>query len=256
VNAVHTWRAPWIESEPEPVSSGDVLGMVDLLRDLGCDEAIILTSFHQSPLPFALLCKLAGIQSVGATSEDYPGTLLDVRHRVPDDIHEVERSLSLVAAMGYRLPEGDDGALRILRRAPHSSRVPWKHYVVVHPGASVPARAWPASRNAALVDSLVEEGYRVVVTGGPNERQLTRTVAGEARPSVMNLGGRLDFSELAEVLAAASALVVGNTGPAHLASALGVPVVSLYAPTVPAARWHPWRVPHVILGDQGIPCAS
>jgi ADP-heptose:LPS heptosyltransferase len=50
--------------------------------------------------------------------------------------------------------------------------------------------------------------------------------------------------------------VVGNTGPAHLAAAVGTPVVSLYAPTVPAVRWRPWGVPHVLLGDQEIACAG
>jgi ADP-heptose:LPS heptosyltransferase len=49
--------------------------------------------------------------------------------------------------------------------------------------------------------------------------------------------------------------VVGNTGPAHLAAAVGCPVAWLHAPTVPAARWHPWRVPYARLG--GLPsCAG
>jgi ADP-heptose:LPS heptosyltransferase len=50
--------------------------------------------------------------------------------------------------------------------------------------------------------------------------------------------------------------VVGNTGPAHLAAAVGTPVVSLFAPTVPAVRWRPWQVPHQLLGDQAALCAN
>jgi ADP-heptose:LPS heptosyltransferase len=65
-----------------------------------------------------------------------------------------------------------------------------------------------------------------------------------------------DLAGLAEVVAHADVVVCGNTGPAHLAAALGTPVVSLYAPTVPAVRWRPWRVPHVLLGDQEAPCAG
>jgi ADP-heptose:LPS heptosyltransferase len=57
------------------------------------------------------------------------------------------------------------------------------------------------------------------------------------------------------VIAGAEAIVVGNTGPAHLAAAVGTPVVSLYAPTVPAARWHPWRVPFELL-SRDVPCAD
>ncbi|UNX56515.1 glycosyltransferase family 9 protein [Georgenia sp. TF02-10] len=60
--------------------------------------------------------------------------------------------------------------------------------------------------------------------------------------------------ELAAVLAGADAVVVGNTGPAHLAAAVGTPVVSLFSPVVPAERWAPWGVPTVLLGDQDAAC--
>ena len=57
------------------------------------------------------------------------------------------------------------------------------------------------------------------------------------------------------MLRRADVVVVGNTGPAHLAAAVGTPVVSLFAPVVPAERWRPWSVPHVLLGDQSAGCA-
>jgi len=129
-------------------------------------------------------------------------------------------------------------------------------YVVVHPGASVPARTWPAERHAGLVEALVREGRRVVVTGAADDAALTAFVAGAPRPEVVDLGGRTSLAELGVVLRGAEAIVVGNTGPAHLAAAVGTPVVSLYAPTVPAVRWRPWRVPHLLLGDQDAACAG
>jgi ADP-heptose:LPS heptosyltransferase len=98
-------------------------------------------------------------------------------------------------------------------------------------------------------------GYQVVVTGAPSERELCTGVA-SAAPGVVDLSGATGLAGLAEVLAGADAVVVGNTGPAHLAAAVGTPVVSIYAPTVPAARWRPWRVPHVLLGVQDIACAG
>ena len=70
----------------------------------------------------------------------------------------------------------------------------------------------------------------------------------------LDLGGRTDLATLAAVLAGAQAVVVGNTGPAHLAAAVGTPVVSLFAPVVPAIRWAPYRVPLELLGDQQAPC--
>lgn len=57
------------------------------------------------------------------------------------------------------------------------------------------------------------------------------------------------------MLAGADAVVVGNTGPAHLAAAVGTPVVSLFAPVVPAVRWAPYGR-HVLLGDQNAPCRA
>jgi ADP-heptose:LPS heptosyltransferase len=256
VDEIVVHRAPWIDPEPEPVSPERTLALVDDLARRRFDEAFVLTSFHQSPLPTALVLRLAGVRFIAATSLDYPGSLLDVRHAIDDDVHEVERSLSLVATRGYRLPAGDDGRLDVERPAAMQNPAGDEPCVVVHPGASVPARAWGLQRNAALVNELVARGRRVVVTGSPAERDLTAAVAGPERPEVLDLGGRTTFGELAEVLAGADAVVVGNTGPAHLAAAVGTPVVSLFAPVVPAIRWRPWMVPHVLLGDQDAPCAG
>jgi ADP-heptose:LPS heptosyltransferase len=93
------------------------------------------------------------------------------------------------------------------------------------------------------------------VTGAPSERELTARVAGPERPDVTDLGGGTDLAGLADVIAGAEAIVVGNTGPAHLAAAVGTPVVSLFAPTVPAVRWRPWRVRHELLAID-VPCAG
>ena len=241
VDEVVVHEAEWIAADPQPVWRADVERRVDHLTSLGADCALILTSFHQSPLPLALLLRMAGVPFVGAISEDYPGSLLDVRHHVDDDLHEVWRGLSLAQAMGFALAEDDDDRLRVLRPGGYP---PGTGHVVVHPGASVPARAWAPERHAALVRALALEGRRVVVTGGPRERALTRHVAGTR---ALDLGGRTSLGELADVLAGAACLVTGNTGPAHLAAAVRTPVVSLFAPTVPVQRWHPWGVPHELL---------
>jgi len=241
VDEVVVHEAEWIAADPQPVWRADVERRVDHLTSLGADCALILTSFHQSPLPLALLLRMAGVAFVGAICEDYPGSLLDVRHHVDDDLHEVWRALSLAQAMGFALAEDDDDRLRVLRPGGYP---PGTGHVVVHPGASVPARAWAPERHAALVRALAREGRRVIVTGGTRERALTRHVAGTRS---LDLGGRTSLGELADVLAGAACLVTGNTGPAHLAAAVRTPVVSLFAPTVPVQRWHPWGVPHELL---------
>jgi len=250
VDAIVMRVAEWIDPESPPVDRTRTLALVDELAALALDEAIVLTSFHQSALPLALLLRMAGVESIAAISDDYPGSLLDVRHRIDDDLHEVERALSLVATLGHWLPPGDDGRLAV-RAEPPPAGLP-ERYVVVHPGASVPARAWAPERNAALVAALVASGRNVIVTGARGERALTARVAGV---DALDLGGRTTLGALAGVLTSADAVVVGNTGPAHLAAAVGAPVVSLFAPTVPAVRWRPWRVRHELLHVE-VPCAG
>ena len=255
VDEVVVYDAPWVAFEPGALDRDETLALVDRVSGLGVDRSILFTSFHQSPLPLALLLRMAGVPFVAATSVDYPGSLLDIRHRISDDVHEVERSLSLVRGAGYELPPGDDGRLRVRDIAERPGPEIPAPYVVVHPGVSVPARAWSPERYAELVDSLHAEGRRVVVTGGPGERELTARVAGDRQNDVFDLGGATDLAGLAGVIAGAEAIVVGNTGPAHLAAAVGTPVVSLFAPTVPEVRWRPWRVPHELL-YRNVPCAG
>jgi ADP-heptose:LPS heptosyltransferase len=249
VAEVRVWCCPWIDPEPAAVDPGDIASTVAWVRASAFDAGLVFTSYHQSPLPTALMLRLAGVPWVGAISEDYPGSLLDLRHRVDGDPPEAVRALSLAAAAGYRLPRGDAGGLQVRRPLPESI-ADGTGYVVLHPGTSVPARAWPAERFATAARLLGADGRRVVVTGSPAETALTAHVAGGAS----DLGGRTNLAQLAAVLEGADAVVVANTGPAHLAAAVGTPVVSLFAPTVPAARWAPYGVPTVVLGDQCAPC--
>lgn len=288
--------APWSGYRPPAVDPAAIEELVATLAARRYDRAVIFTSFHQSPLPMALLAKLAGIGHVAATSVDYPGSLLDVRHQRPEGLHEVEAALDLARAAGAELPDGDDGRLAVRRPLPdvtslladspltadsrispregHQAPTPFladsrisrheepgsrreggwaggaRPYVVLHPGASVPARATTPEHAQAIATALVAAGWDVVVTGGPNEP------APAAGPGIHDLTGRTDLPQLAAVLDGAACVVVGNTGPAHLAAAVGTPVVSLFSPVVPAERWAPYGVPTVVLGDQLAACAG
>lgn len=263
VDRVWELRAEWILADSRPIDRRYLSSFVSRVEGEGFDEAIILTSFHQSPLPLALLLRCAGVGRIGAISEDYAGSLLDLRHRVDDDVHEVERALSLVSAFGYDLSPTDRGNLRLRRHDRASGRV-GEGSIALHVGASVPARAPGVALLGDVLAQLVELGVSVVLTGAPSERsaadEIFRRAAGRTgrgvRRAVADLVGRTSLAELASVLASCAAVVAGNTGPAHLAAAVGIPVVSIFPPTVPAARWHPWGVPYVLLGDQTIACAG
>jgi ADP-heptose:LPS heptosyltransferase len=258
VDEVLVWMAPWVDLDPPPVRADVVSELISRLAAGRFTDAVIFTSFHQSPLPTALVLRLAGLPRIAAISTDYPGSLLDVRHRCEADIPEPERALGLARAAGFELPAGDDGKLAVRRPLPDVSGLTGPGpYVVLHPGASAPARRWPARRWMEAVAVLVNQGQHVVLTGGAAERGLTAAVASArngGRGQVTDLGGRTSLAELAAVLAGADAVMVANTGAAHLAAAVGTAVVSLFAPVVPAARWAPYGVPVALLGDQCAPC--
>jgi len=113
-------------------------------------------------------------------------------------------------------------------------------YAIVHPGAASPARRWPPARYARVAQQLAREGRRVLVTGSQKERDLARRLADEAGlPDDAVLAGRLDLRGLATLVRDASLLVCGDTGVAHLATALSTPSVVLFGPTPP---WH-WGPP-------------
>lgn len=255
VAAVRVLAAPWITATDRPVDAALVTEVAAIIADTGVTEAILLTSFHQSPLPLALLLRLAGVTRITGASVDAAGGLLDTRlipgEDLPEDLPEPLRALRVAAAAGYALPPDGHTRLAVELPADRPAVAPAGRYVVVHPGAAVPARAYPAEQHARLVALLTERGHVVAVTGGPDERALTRLVAGSTG---VDLGGALGLASLGALLREADVVVVGNTGPAHLAAAAGTPVVSLFAPVVPAVRWAPWGVPVTLLGDQGAPC--
>jgi ADP-heptose:LPS heptosyltransferase len=256
VSDVIVFDAPWVPFQPSPLVPGAIDDLVASVRSRMVEEAVVLTSFHQSPLPIALVLRLAGVATISATCVDYPGALLDLRHPYDEALHEVEQALSLCSAAGFDLPEGDDGRLAI--NLPAAS-LPFSEepYVVVHVGASVPARGLPIERTARAVARLADAGLRVLLTGSASERALAEQVGSGAPPaSIAVLCGATTLHELASVIAGAAAVVCGNTSVAHIAAAVGTPVVEAFAPVVPAHRWRPWRVPHVLLGTLDIGCAG
>ena len=257
VARVLVWSCPWISDPAPPLTDSSVAELHALVAQSGAREAVILTSFHQSPLPLALLLRVAGFTRITGASVDFAGSLLDVRLRPGEDFDEdqpeTERALTIARAAGYELPAGDDGRLHVVPGPVVAHLTGKDPYVVVHPGATVPARAWPADTAADTVRMLADQGVRVLVTGSARERDLTARVAGSAGT---DLGGRTDVATLSSVLRGAEVTVAANTGPAHLSAAVGTPVVSLFSPVVPAVRWAPYGVPVELLGDQDAACRN
>lgn len=110
---------------------------------------------------------------------------------------------------------------------------------LLHPGAAHQARRWPADRWAAVARAELAAGRRVVLTGGAHEVSLTHDVATRAGlPASAVLAGTTDVVDLARLVKVAGRVACGDTGVAHLATALRTPSVVLFGPTAPS-RWGP-----------------
>lgn len=257
IDRVLTWPAPWIVDPAPDFTRESARELLEMVTQFRPDAAVIFTSFHQSPLPLAALLRLAGVPEITGASTDYAGSLLTTRLKpgedFPEDQPEVLRAIRIAEAAGFPRPTDTRLAVRLPEpeQVDGARRAPAGPYVVVHPGAAVPARQWPADHHRELVGELHRRGHTVVVTGAPSETDLTAHVAADRG---VDLGGRTTLVEMAHLLGGAQAVITGNTGPAHLAAAMGTKIVSLFSPVVPAIRWAPWGVPTILLGDQQAPC--
>lgn len=151
--------------------------------------------------------------------------------------HEARRWCRLLRANGF---DADPAELDI---APPDMRLPeWtREATILHPGAAGAARRWPAERWAAVARAETESGRTVIVTGSRAEIGLARSIAASAGlPPRHQLAGRTDVLGLAALVAAAGTVVCGDTGVAHLATALGTPSILLFGPTSPRL-WGPPR---------------
>ena len=151
-----------------------------------------------------------------------------------DDEHEVERWCRLLAGHGVPADPGDLDLPPPVLPAPREVA----GATVIHPGAASAARRWPPRRWAAVARAERDAGRRVLVTGGAGEASLAQRVASEAGLEGDAVHTDDDVLALAAVVAAAGRVAVGDTGVAHLATALGTPSVVLFGPT-PPARWGP-----------------
>ncbi len=184
----------------------------------------------------------------GCPAEGVPGP------RWPGDEHDVRRWSALLAHDGIPVDPGD----LAIDVPPTSWAVPGA--TVVHPGAASPARRWPPSRWAEVAAQERRGGRRVLVTGSATERPIAMAVAREAGlPEGDVLAGRTGLRDLVGVVARAGRLVCGDTGIAHVATAVGAPSVVLFGPAAPAQCGPPPERPqHVSLwaGHHGDPQAS
>lgn len=259
------YDAPWVKNAR--TANGDRArdrALIDALAARRFDAAVIFTVYSQSALPAALTCLHAGIPLRLAYSRENPYALLSdwAPETEPQTSprHEVARQLDLVARVGAqtrdpRLVFSVDPRDRLHAQRRLRARGLLREdrpLVLVHPGASAPSRRYPPALFGAAIDRIAALApCSIALTGNADERETIDAVLQATHVPVQSLAGELSLGELGATIGLAALLVSNNTGPVHLAAALGTPVVDLYALTNP--QHTPWQVPHRLLYHD-VPC--
>lgn len=261
VDDIIEYAAPWMKHGESHDPAAD-LAMIATLAQGGFDAAVIFTVYSQNPLPAAMLCHLAGIPLRLAHCHENPYRLLT--HWIPDPEpqervrHEVRRQLDLVATVGartadqrlsFRIPPGATAKFAALLQAMDIDTE--QRWLVLHPGASAPSRRYPPRHWKEVARRLAATlRCPLVFTGSADEAALVNQIR-HGVPNAHSLAGKLDLGQLAAAIAHSSVLISNNTGPVHLAAAVGTPVVDLYALTNP--QHAPWQVENRVLFHD-VPC--
>lgn len=225
------WQARWSTAREAP-------GLFARIRGMRFDQVIDFQGLARS----GLVAALSGApERVGfADGRELSPIIYNRRVRVERGArHAVDRNLGLVRALGA--PAGTfeaglsipgEAAARVRRLVREEGLS--EGFVILHPSAGRATNRYPPDRFAEVGDRVVREmGLGVAVTGSASDREIARQVVGAMREPAADLSGRLDLWGMAALSASSRGLVGGDTGPLHLAVAIGTPVVAIYGGASP-----------------------
>jgi ADP-heptose:LPS heptosyltransferase len=227
-------------------------------RRYGYDLVIALHGSGQVSNRFALELegqRTAGFYVDSPPSDDFLGT------PYPALLHEIQRSLTLARRLGLaaddarlefpELPEDEEH----LGAALPPERLTKAPIIGLHPGARPPSRRWPPERFAAVGEALARRfNATIVITGGPGEASIAGSVVEQLSCPAINLAERTPLGGLAAFLRRADLFISNDTGPAHLAIALGRPSIAIFGPA-DRRRWAPLDQSTHRIVYQPVPCS-
>ncbi|GHO97464.1 hypothetical protein KSF_075120 [Reticulibacter mediterranei] len=264
IDDVIVHRMPWEYDSLQ--DSQQEFQLIELLRESNFDGALIFTTFRQCPRTSApaYLCYLANIPLRAAASAYPTRSLLTTRYNPPKEtIHEVVHALNLVEAVGiHTAKEEAKLVVQVPKSAQEDINVLLSSYeidhqlplVIVHPGCSNLARAYPWALYAEVINKLGENfRLNIGITGSKEEKELVGKIMGkirkENRQRVFSFAGNLSFPSLCALIEAADILITNNTGPMHISAAVQTPVVVLSARINLPQQWGPWKVKNCLFYD-------
>jgi heptosyltransferase I len=238
-----TWRK-------NPFSIGTIEQIATALSELRGQRYDVAIDF-QGAVRSALLARLSRTPVIYGFRQprETVATMFYTRQVMAEGRHVAEQNLSLAKAVvgrssdvpGIEFP-CDPGAEKQCQAWLESQSV--RDFVLLNPGAGWGAKQWPPERYGRLAQCLAETGLTPLVNVGPGEEELVREVKAAGGGTARPVDGSL--AELLALTRRAKLFVGGDTGPMHLAAALGIPVVAIFGPTSPE-RNGPYMTPSIVL---------
>jgi heptosyltransferase-2 len=173
--------------------------------------------------------------------------------------HEAAYALELLQVLGLQTEQpptplvrvSPTAAARAERLLAAAAVAPSDHLIAIHPSASCPSKRWLPERFAQVADRLIEQAQvKVLLVAGPDGASHARATEAAMRHRPINLAGKLSVGELAAVLQRCRLLVSNDSGPVHVAAAVGTPVVAIFGrnqPGLSSTRWGPLGAGHLVL---------
>lgn len=245
-------RAAWAPLfENDPMLNGVIryegkyrhfLATVEALRDFAPDTSVILHGNDPDILPLAYLAGSRFIVRIPTSGTKYPFLLSNAgraedRSTIPG-WHYIDNRLRILATLGIPAGSGEPvihvaQSAREAMAARLAARLGAKPYWVIHAFSADAYKVWPVEKVGELIAQTCRQfpGHAVLLTGSSSDRTRLEALTSAAPSTVVNVAGEFDIADTAACLASAQCVVAPDTGVLHLAAALGVPVMGLYAPT-------------------------
>ena len=219
----------------------------------------------QGLLKSAVLARLSGAQRVVGFSSKYlrerlarpfytdvydpgGGGMYDPR----EQSHVVQMNLGLLTTIGVAVGPPEFPIERVDTEIARAMRErAGNRYALVNPGAAWPNKRWPAARYGAVARAIEDRhGLKTIVSWGPGEEGLAQEVVRESSGAAL-LSPRTSIGDLLALIRGATLMISGDTGPTHVAAALGTPIVGIYGPTRPS-RNGPWAPADITISRDSI----